>query len=221
MPLPIKLSPKSEALPLVLIILSAFASFYFYFNFPSQVPTHWNFKGQVDSYSGKAFAAFFFPILIAVMYLLFLVLPCIDPKKERYREFTKTYHLFKNVLVLFMVALYALTGLVGLGYNIRIDLAVPWSVGLLFIVLGIYMPKIKPNWFMGIRTPWTLSSEKVWAKTHKAGGKLFVLVGLIFLIMPFLGERLIFPVIIITILIFVLGTIVYSYLLYRQEEKKK
>jgi len=218
---PIKISPKSEALAIASIAITILASFYFYFNFPPQVPIHWNIRGQPDDYSGKTFAAFFFPVLIIFFYLLFLALPFIDPKKDRYQEFAHVYHLFKNFLVLFLILLYFLMGIAGLGYAIKMNFIVPWLVGLLFIVFGLNMGQIKPNWFIGIRTPWTLSSEEVWRKTHEVGGKLFAGAGLLFLIIPFLSATLIFSLIIILILIFVFGTLVYSYWLYRQEEKKK
>ena len=152
--------------------------------------------------------------------MLFLGLPHLDPNKKRYEQFSKVYHLFKGVLVGFMTFIYFLASAAALGYPVSISYIMPLSIGLLFVVLGNYMSKIKPNWFMGIRTPWTLSNEEVWNKTHRIGGKIFIAIGLIMIIGSFLpieGYWNLFPWMII---LFVLIPLVYSYLLYRKIEKK-
>ena len=217
---PIKPTIKTEILPILLVVLAIIASFYFYANFPEQVPIHWNTAGEVDNYGSKAVGAFLFPGIILGMYLMFLFLPLVDPKKKRYEQFRKVYHVFKNILILFMAAIYFISSLNALGYNVEIGVWVPVLVGLLFIVLGNYMGKIKPNWFMGIRTPWTLSSEEVWNKTHRLGGKLFMLCGLVIMLMNYLPINLRMPILISTIALMVLGTVGYSLILYLQEKKK-
>jgi len=214
-----KFTIKTEIVPILLIILAIAASFYFYANFPDQVATHWNFAGQPDAYSSKAFGAFFFPGLIIGLYLLFLVLPKIDPKKDRYTEFAKTYHIFKGILMFFFVAIYFIASLAGIGYDVKMNLVMPLIVGLLFILLGNYMGKIKPNWFMGIRNPWTLSSDLVWNKTHRLGGKLFIIVGLLFLLSSFFTSNLLAIWIMALVILILIITFVYSYLLYRKEKK--
>ncbi|MFA6215125.1 MAG: SdpI family protein [Patescibacteria group bacterium] len=216
---PIKPTLKTEFIPVILIILSVFASFYFYANFPEKVPTHWNYRGQIDGWSGKGFAAFFFPGLIFGLYLLFLGLPYLDPKKEHYLEFAKVYHIFKNFFIGFMVAIYFYTGLAGLGYELPVNVVVPTIVGLLFLILGNYMGKIKSNWFMGIRTPWTLSNEQVWNKTHRLGGKLFMLMGLFMIFGSFLPAELFWYSFIAGITIVSLFPMIYSYLLYKKINK--
>ena len=214
-----KLTFKTEIVSILLIILAVAASFYFYANFPEQVATHWNFAGEPDSYSSKAFGAFFFPGLIIGLYLLFLVLPKIDPKKDRYLEFAKTYHIFKGILIFFFVAIYFIASLAGIGYDVNMNLVMPLIVGFLFILLGNYMGKIKPNWFMGIRTPWTLSSETVWNKTHRLGGKMFMIVGLLFMLSSFFTNNILATWIIVLVVIMVIITFVYSYILYKNEKK--
>jgi len=216
---PIKPTIKTEALPIIMVILSIISSFYFYANFPEQIATHWNFEGQVDGYSSKAIGAFLFPLIIFGIYLMFLVLPYIDPRKERYNQFIKTYYIFKNVIIGFMFIIYITTGLANLGYPIDIGIVVPILVGILFIVIGNYMGKIKYNWFMGIKTPWTLSSENVWNKTHRVGGWLFIALGIIMLVMPILPKTIIAPIFFTGIIITVVGSFLYSYFLYRIEKK--
>jgi uncharacterized membrane protein len=218
---PIKPTIKTEILPIIIVILAVISSFYFYANFPEQVPIHWNAAGEVDGYGSRAVGAFLFPGIIIGMYLMFLLIPYIDPKKKRYDQFRKVYHVFKTVLVLFMAAMYFIASFNALGYNIQIELWMPIMVGILFILLGNYMSKIKPNWFMGIRTPWTLSSEEVWNKTHRVGGKVFMLGGAMIAFTAFVPTAFRMIIFFTAIGLIVIGTVVYSYIAYRQEEKNK
>lgn len=211
---------KTEILPIFFIMVSLVVSGYFYLNFPEQVPTHWDIHGQVDGWSSKGFAAFFFPILILGMYFLFIFLPKIDPKREKYQQFMRVYNIFKNLIVIFMVGVYLLTGLNGLGYNLPIELYMPVAVGILFIIIGNYMSKIKTNWFLGIRTPWTMSSDIVWQKTHRFGGKIFVLSGLILASMVWLPDNWQSWLFSLIIVLMIFGTFGYSYWVYKQEEKR-
>lgn len=217
---PIKPSIKSEIFPLFLIALSAIASIYFYLNFPEMVPTHWNFAGEVDAYGPRTINAFLLPVVILGMYILFIFIPFLDPKKERYEEFRSTYHNFKNVLVLFMSVLYFIIGFSALGYNIPVGAIIPALIGLLFVFIGSIMGKLKPNWFMGIRTPWTLSSEEVWKKTHLMGGKIFMAAGILMIVSAAMPISFRLPIFILAIILMSLGTVGYSYFVYYQQNHK-
>ncbi|MEL7568051.1 MAG: DUF1648 domain-containing protein [Dehalobacterium sp.] len=173
---------------LLLIAFSIILGIYVYPMLPDQVPTHWNFNGEIDGYSSKTFGAIGLPLIILGMYILFLVLPLIDPKKENYQKFTRTYFILKYVLVLFFFLLYVATIGVSLGYPININRIVPMGIAILFVFLGNYLSTVRHNYFMGIRTPWTLANEKVWMKTHRIGGKLWVFSGIIGLI-----AQIVFP----------------------------
>ncbi|PIZ98949.1 MAG: hypothetical protein COX77_02965 [Candidatus Komeilibacteria bacterium CG_4_10_14_0_2_um_filter_37_10] len=215
-----KFNIKKEWPAIILIALATVASLYFYQHFPERVPTHWNFAGEADGYSAKAFAAFFFPALIIVLYLLFNFLPKLDPKRDRYEEFVPVYLRFKLVLVAFFVILYFISSLVGIGYNLPINVVVPIMVGLLFIFIGNYLGKIKQNWFIGIRTPWTLANEEVWNKTHRVGGWAFIIAGVLFLITPLVANRWSIIAILILVGITIISVIVYSYILFKKISKK-
>jgi uncharacterized membrane protein len=117
--------------------------------------------------------------------------------------------------------IYFIISLNALGHNIPIEILVPGLIGLLLIVIGNYMGEIKSNWFVGIRTPWTLSNERVWNKTHHFGGRVFVLAGLLIMLSPLLPIKFRVPTFIVTIVIILLGTIVYSYIAYLLEERKR
>ncbi len=221
MPNPIKPTLKTEILPIILLVIAVTASFYFYAHFPEQVPIHWNMAGEVDNYGSRTTGAFLFPCILVGMYLFFLIIPYIDPKKARYVQFRKVYHVFKAFMILSLAVIYFIASLNALSCNIPVGLWVPIMVGLLFIVIGNYMGKIKSNWFMGIRTPWTLSSEEVWNKTHRFGGKVFILGGVLMMLMYFLPLNWRLPLFIIIIAIILLGTVGYSYILFRKEEEKE
>ncbi|MCX6796100.1 MAG: DUF1648 domain-containing protein, partial [Candidatus Falkowbacteria bacterium] len=126
---PIKPTPKSEAISIILILASVIASFYFYSHFPDRVPMHWNFAGQVNGWGNKIQGAFAIPAMIIVMYFLFLFLPMLDPKRERYEQFIKIYNIFRNLILLVLVVIYFIASFNALGYNIPVQYTVPLIIG--------------------------------------------------------------------------------------------
>ena len=211
---PVKPNLKTELIPASFILVSLITSFYFYALFPEQVATHWNAWGEVDAYSSKVFTAFFFPLFNLAIYLLLLFIPYLDPQKTNYNKFKNIYHIIKTGVIVFMSLLYFIIGFNGLGYDLPVNIIVPIGVGLFFILIGFYLKDIKPNWFLGIRTPWTLSSPYVWQKTHQYGSKVFIISGLTILLAVIFPSWLIYFIILFIVLI--LSTIIYSYLIYRK-----
>ena len=216
---PIRVSFKTEILPILLIIISIVSSFYFLQQMPEKIPTHWNFQGKIDNWGNSSSHILTINSVMIGVYLLFLALPYIDPRKKRYEQFKKIYHIFKNIIILFFALIFFITNLSAVGYNINVSTYIPLMVGLLFIVIGNYMGKIKMNWFMGIRTPWTLSSEETWNKTHQLGGKLFMLSGMFIALEGFLPINYRLPIFILAIAIILIGTIFGSYLIYLKTKK--
>lgn len=187
---------------------------------PERVPTHWGINGQPDDWSSPAFAAFLMPGMMLLMSLLFAALPQIDPLKKNYEFHGSVYFLLVNVVVGFVAVIHVLVLGASLGWPVSVGRSIPILVGLLFVFIGNLLPRIRPNWFMGIRTPWTLSSEQVWRKTHRVGGYAFTLAGLVFVLMSFLAPGpggtkwmliLVFPI--------VLWPVLYSYLAWRREKE--
>lgn len=218
---PVLFTAKTEQYPIVLLIASYVLGSFFYTQFPERIASHWSFAGEVDGYSGKFTGAFMLPLMLTGMYALFRILPAIDPKKDRYAEFSGVYHMMRACIMTLLFVIFLLMGLFNLGVPIAMGLVIPFLIGGMMILLGNVMGKIKPNWFMGIRTPWTLASDIVWNKTHRFGGYLFVILGVLLIITPFLSPDLGLPVLIGGVLSTVAGSFVYSYVMYRQEEKKK
>lgn len=178
---------------------------------PDQIPTHWGIDGRPDDWSNKYFGALLAPVLMVFIYGTMNITPKIDPKKTNYAKFQKNYVGFKNVLVTFFLGIHIVTLLYGLGYEISIDKFVIISVGLLLTYMGNILPTIKPNYFFGIKTPWTLNNEEVWKKTHRVGGKLFFIGGLLIVLTVFFEGILAFVTLISIVIIITIVTTFYSY----------
>jgi uncharacterized membrane protein len=205
----------------LLIILSVAISAYFFNSMlPDEVITHWDINGQADGWGAKSTLVVFIPFLIIGLYLLFRFLPKMDPKKENYIKFDAAYNAFRLLIVAFLAAVYFISVYINLGYNLPMSDLMTWLVGALFITIGFLIKDVKQNWFMGIRTPWTLSNEEVWRKTHLMAQKVFVLGGIFFLFMPYVSPGYV-PIIFIFVIIMIVGiSFGYSYWLYRKLEKK-
>jgi len=211
-------------LPIILIIL-ILASFgvAIYFNsfssaLPDKLASHWDSQGQVNGYMSKFLGLFLMPIIILAITLLFYFLPKIDPRKESYNSFRKYYDAFILFLVLFMLYVYILTILWNLGMLFNMSYTLLPALALLFYYVGMLVSKSKRNWFVGIRTPWTLSSDYVWDKTHKLGGILFRIAAVFILLgLVFPTKSLYF--ILIPIITVAIITFVYSYFVFRKESK--
>jgi len=215
-----KINFKSELFSWIILFAVIILSVWAYPQLPERVSSHWNLQGEVDGWSSRKFHSLFFPILTIVMYFGLLLMPLLDPKKERYQEFIKTYNLIRHALLFVMGAIFFAATFFNLGYNINIGAIVGALVGALMIFLGNYFGKIKRNWFIGIRTPWTLSSENVWNKTHRFGGRLFMLWGLGMMCAPWLKGNLALIIIFSGLIFIILFIYVYSYLLFKQEKRK-
>lgn len=145
---------------------------------PDRVITHWNAAGVADGWSSRTTAILIGPGAIAALILVFQILPSIDPRRANYPKFRDVYWLAANTLVLFVAVLHL--AVLGSAAGARIDVlkVLAASLALLMIVLGNFFGRIQPNWFLGVRTPWTLDNPEVWRKTHRVAAWLFVLSGL-------------------------------------------
>ena len=184
---------------------------------PARVAVHFNAAGQPNGYGSRLEAVLLLPLVMAGLRGLFAVLPRIDPRGENYRKFGDTYWLLVNGLLLFLGAVHVALLAYALGAPVRIDRVIAAGLGLLFIVLGNYLTRVEPNWFVGIRTPWTLSSESVWHRTHRLGSRVFVAGGVLCVLTVFLPTAVAFPVLAGTTLVTALVPVVMSYVLWKQE----
>lgn len=195
--------------PLILIVLK-------WNEFPDTIPTHWNAAGEVDDTGGK-WALFLSPMINAAVYLLMIFLPKIDPRKKNYNLFSGTYFVMRSVLCVFFSMLGFVTGLEALGVKLDVALIMELSVLALFMILGNSFGKIRPNFFVGLRTPWTLSNEEVWRRTHRFAGRLWVITVLILLPCVFLLKPEIFMYVFMSgIAVMVIVPVVHSWMIHKQ-----
>lgn len=211
---------KKDWLAVSLILASLITGVLVYPHLPDLVPSHWNVQGQVDSYSSKIWGAFGLPLMAAGIYLLMVLVPRIDPRRENYARFRGAYRFLKLALAVFLVLLYVIILMNAMGYRVSVDRAVVTAVGLLFMVLGNFMGQLRHNYFVGIKTPWTLASEEAWQKTHRFAARLWVGAGLVTALSGLLlgGQKG------LVIIVAALGTaaivpVIYSYLLFKNQTR--
>jgi uncharacterized membrane protein len=209
---------KIQIIVLGIILFSFVTSVYFYDKMPEKMASHWNAQGEVDGYMPKSWALFLMPLISAGLFLLFVAVPKIDPMKENIKKFIKFYDVFILLFIGFLFYIQSLTILWGAGTRFDIIQALSPAFALLFYYCGILTENAKQNWFIGIRTPWTMSSEIVWNKTHRLGGKLFKISGIIAVFGVLLPDYAIFLVL-VPVILFAAYTVIYSYLEYQREQK--
>lgn len=205
-------------LVLVLIALATLTGLALWDRLPDPMASHWNTYDQVDGYMSKFWGVFLMPLITLGMFLLFLVIPRIDPLKANIAQFREAFNLFIVLVVTFMVYLYFLTLIWNLGYtSFNMSEALLPALGVLFFFVGYLLRKSKRNFFIGIRTPWTLSSDRVWDETHRLGSVLFMISGALAFVGSLFGGEVAFWIVIGPILASTLITLVYSYVIYQRE----
>ncbi|WP_254822037.1 SdpI family protein [Haloglomus halophilum] len=169
----------SDAAAILVLIATAGATAMVYPSLPERFAVHFDASGTPDSFYGRTLGAAIVPAISVAMYVMFRVLPVIDPRGENFRKFRPTY----DAIVLLTLAFLGFVQGLLLAYNLGIDYPqnalVLGGVGLLFAGLGVLFRRAEPNWFVGIRTPWTLSDDEVWRRTHRVAAPVFVLAGVL------------------------------------------
>lgn len=205
---------------LTLIAIAVIAGAVLWNQLPDQMPSHWNANDEVDGTMPRFWGVFLMPLITLGMFVLFLVLPAIDPLKANIVQFRETFNIFIVLIVAFMLYIHGLTLAWGLGYqNFKMSAAMLPFMGILFIAIGYLLRQAKRNFFIGIRTPWTLSSDSVWDKTHQVGSVLFMLSGAFAILGGFFGGMTAFWLMFVPLIWSTLFLVVYSYVLYINETK--
>lgn len=207
---------KKHVLPIIIIASTIILWLIFYNRLPGEVPIHWNASGEIDGYATKFNAMLMSIGTMVLIYLVLVFIPRIDPKKSNYKYFSKGYSIINLSTLLLFFVINILMILAGLNYKVNVNIVIPILVGITFIVIGNYMPQMKTNYFVGIKTPWTLNDENNWKQTHRFGGKAFIIGGLLFIFSIFLPARFVdisYPI----ILVILLSPIVYSFILFKKK----
>ena len=203
---------------IAVLIITFAVTLAIYPSAPDRIASHWNAAGQVNGYMSKFWGLFLIPFIMTGFVALLAVLPSIDPHKKNYEKFRDYYDGFILLFALFLLAIQVQIILWSFGYQIGPNLTFPILIGILFIYLGFLLDHAEQNWFVGIRTPWTLSSKTVWKKTHELGGKLFKIAGVISCLGIFAGVYALWFVLVPALAVAVI-TVVYSYFEYQKELK--
>ena len=209
---------KKQIISILIIIASFVVGMYFYPQMPEKMASHWNTSGEVDGYMSKFWGMFLIPMMSAGLFLLFLIIQKIDPLRANIEKFRKYYDDFIILFLGFFAYIYLLTIFYNFDIKFNMTQMIMPAMAALLYYCGILAENAKRNWFIGIRTPWTLSSENVWNKTHKLGGKLFKAAGLIAFLGILFGSCAIYFVLIPALFVSIYLA-VYSYFEYKKEEK--
>ena len=195
----------------ILILLPVVAGLVLWNQLPEQLPIHWNASGEVDGWSSKPFAIFGLSgIMLAAQWLCTLGTGA-DPKKANHSE--KVVQLVLWIIPVLAIVLYTATYATALGQEVRMELLMPIVFGMVFVIVGNYMPKCKQNYTIGIKIPWTLNSEENWNKTHRFAGWLWTVCGIVIMLTGFVGGFWIFFGV---ALLMVLAPCIYSYILHQK-----
>lgn len=187
---------------------------------PDKMPVHWNWKGEVDGWGSKFTGLLIIPLMTLGIYVLMIFLPRIDPGKTNYALFKGPYMVIRLAIVAVLAAIQFI--MLAAQRNPGVDFVafVPVVIGLMLVVFGNLMGKIRPNWFVGIRTPWTLTSKLSWTRTHRVGGIGMVILGIVLLPLGFLKTNVSFIILTVGVLGWVIFLLLYSYFVWRKDPER-
>lgn len=206
----------ADWLSILMIAVTVIVALVLYPGLPDPMPSHFNAAGEPDGYMAKLPNVLILVSTPVFMLLLMKVIPMISPKGYRTEGFADTIHVLQLVLVAFGSIVAVVVFLKASGLQIDLVTIVTAATGVLFVVIGNYMGKFRKNFFIGIRTPWTLASDEVWVRTHRLGGWLMLGAGLFMIVAAFAGIGPGWMV--AAVLVAALFPVLYSYLLYRRIE---
>ena len=200
----------------VVIVVTWLVALWYEPRLPEKIPTHWNIDGEVDGWTEKPWGIYLLPLISTATSLLLMLLPKIAPKGFRLDAAQSIYELLVLIMAIFMLAVMVLTFEAALDKSVDVNQWIMVGIGALFVLIGNYLSKVPKNFFLGIRTPWTLSSDEVWYKTHRLGGWFFIICGLLVI----LGGFLKWPTMLLIILLSAAALIpvIYSLVIYKKIE---
>ncbi|AGG08204.1 SdpI family protein [Dehalococcoides mccartyi] len=208
---------KEHRLSLLIILAMFIAGLITWPNSPDLLPVHWGIDGTVDRYGGKFEGLLLMPLISLGIFLLLIYLPYLDPRKANYLKFEKVYSMFIRLIVAFFGGIYTVTILYAYGVVANTNTFIMVLVGLLLALLGNMFGKLRPTWFVGIRTAWTLSSDLSWDKTHRLGGRIFVAAGLLMALAGITGFTWLMIASMAGLLLGVIALFIYSYLIWKKD----
>jgi uncharacterized membrane protein len=206
--------------PAFLVAIATIASTVVYPRLPDRVPTHFDIRGNPNAYGPRWVPTVIFPVLILLLWGLMRGLPKIDPRRANYARMQDTYDLVVNVILTMVTALHLLILAGTAGSRVPFVRVIPAVIGIAFIAIGNLLPRAKPNWWFGIRTPWTLSNDRVWERTHRVGGYVMTATGALAVASSFFASDIALAAFASLAIGMALVLVVYSYFVWKQETSK-
>lgn len=204
-------------LPLVLVVLMFAAGAVVYPLLPAVIPVHWGPSGQIDRWAAKSlWSVFFAPLMLLGIYVLLWLVPYLDPKRANLIRSKQVYAIVLELLGGLMTIVFLGSLLAAFNHALPMARIIEVATGVMFVVLGNYMGRVKRNWTMGVRYSWTLSDDTVWVKTNRLAGRMFVVAGVLAIVGAFLPSLTGVSLILLPILVILPVTYVYSMRLYRR-----
>jgi uncharacterized membrane protein len=187
-----------------------------YGSLPERVATHYDINGKADGWSGRLAAAWLLPAMAVLMLVMFSMLPRISPRFENFKKFEETYWVVANGVVGFLCVMHVLLLGRALNWPIDVSSSMLLGMGVMFMVIGNVMPRMRSNWWMGIRTPWTMENEEVWRETHRLGGRTFLIGGAVTIVAALLPVSVRMYVAMAALVVAGFVPVVYSYFVWRR-----
>jgi len=206
--------------PVLLVAIATIASIVVYPILPDRVPTHFDIRGNPNAYGPRWVPTVIVPVMILALWGLLRGLPKIDPRRANYAKMQDTYDLVVNLILTMVTTLHLLLLAGTMGSRVPFIRLMPAVVGVFFVAIGNLLPRAKPNWWFGIRTPWTLSNDRVWERTHRVGGYVMTLIGVLAIVSSFFAAEVAFVTFIVVAGAMSLGLIAYSYFVWKHETAK-
>jgi uncharacterized membrane protein len=207
-----------ELIPVVVILILFAIAFWLYPSMPPRMPVHWNAEGQIDSYGSRFIALFLLPLVTAALLGIFAIIPYVAVHRENIRSFYFFFYAFKLVFVGFMAALYVISLLPNFGVQFNMNYLIIPLMAVLIYFAGVLMEKSKRNFFIGLRTQWTLSSDAVWERSNTIAGKGFKVIAAL-MVVSLIVQKYAVYIMVAMLLGFVAFLVPYSYYLYQKELK--
>jgi uncharacterized membrane protein len=188
---------------------------------PERVPVHWGLTGEPDRWGGRVEGLLMFPLLTTLVFGLMVLFPRFDPGRANYAQFTGAYTVLRTALVAFFAVFEGAILASYLGVPVSVGTVAPALTGVLFILLGGMMGKVRPNWFVGIRTPWTLTSKRAWTRTHRVGGFAMIALGALLLAASAISSTAAGVTLLGGSILLTIGVFAYSYVVWRDDPDRQ
>lgn len=208
---------KYKIIIFLIIFSSLISGIILYPKINDNFASHWDSKGEVDGYMSKNWGILLLPVIMIILYFLLIIIPKIDPLKKNIYSFKEDFDSFILVIILFFAYIHILTIVYNTGIYFNLSKWILPALGILIYKTGIMITRSKRNWFIGIRTPWTLSSDYVWDRTHEVSGNLFKISGIIIILSIFIFKYS-FIIMLASILFSAMFSVVYSYYIFKKKK---